>query len=108
MCHLAKVGRKDNRSHQWWDTWLWIDGSEQALRSIDEVSYDLPEGFDPPCEVGEPHQSFGSYSETDTPIDVRVKIRFRSGARKLVKHRVTLQGIGITPFTANSAAAAHP
>jgi hypothetical protein len=98
VCHLAKLGRKDKWGRQWWDFWLWIDGSEDTLSSVSEVKYELPDDFDPQYEEGAPHQAFGSYSETDAAVDVRVKLRLASGTRKVVRHRVTLQGAGITRF----------
>lgn len=102
VCHLAKPGRKDHKNRQWWDFGLWIDGSDDTLESVAEVKYEFGKAFDPECEEGEPDKAFGNISETNGPFVVRAKIRFKSGKRKLVQHKVTVQGTGITPFSETS------
>lgn len=99
VCHMAKFGRKDHWNRQWWDFWLWIDGSDQALESIAEVKYEFGKAFDPECEAGDPEKAFGNISETDGSFIARAKIRFDSGKRKVVRHKVTVPGTGITPFS---------
>ncbi len=90
VCHLAKRGSKDDWKRQWWDFWLWIDGSEDSLSSIDEVKYEFPDSFSPQVEEGDPQYAFGNYAETDIPLIVRAIIRFKSGKRKIIRHKVTL------------------
>jgi hypothetical protein len=96
VCHLAKRGRKDHWNKQWWDFWLWIDGCEDSLDSIAEVKYEFPQSFVPKYEEGDRHRAFGDYAETDAPVVVKAKIRFKSGKKKTVKHKVVLPGTGIS------------
>ncbi len=90
VCHLAKRGSKDDWKRQWWDFWLWIDGAEDSLSSIDEVKYEFPESFSPQVEEGDPQNAFGDYAETEAPLVVRAMIRFKSGKKKIIRHKVTL------------------
>ena len=97
VCHLAKPGRKDNNT-DWWDFWVWISGSNKSLESIAEVTYKFPIGFTPLEESGDPLKAFGNYGETDLPITIKAKIKFKSGNSKTVSHRITLFTPGITPI----------
>jgi hypothetical protein len=96
LCHLAKRGRKDHWNRQWWDFWLWIDGFQDSLDSIAEIIYEFPASFYPKSEEGDPHRSFGDYAETDLPVAVKAKIRFKSGRKMTIKHKVTLPGTGVS------------
>ena len=99
VCHLSKPGRRDQWRKQWWDFWLWIDGSEDDLDLIAEVKYEFPKGFVPLEEDGDPYKGFGNYAETDVAIAVKVRIRFKSGKLKRLIHRITLPGAGISPIS---------
>ena len=96
VCHLAKRGRKDEWNTQWWDFWLWIDGSDDSLDLIADVTYEFPNSFNPKVEEGDPRFAFGDYGETDLPFVLRAVVRFRSGKRKIIRHKVTLPGTGIS------------
>jgi hypothetical protein len=99
VCHLAKPGKRDARGKQWWDVWIWIDGSEESLGTIASVQYQFPESFSPPIEEGDPAGSFGNYLETDEPVNVGVKIRYRPGhgpKQQMVKHKITLPHTTVT------------
>lgn len=99
ICHLAKRGRLDHWSRQWWDVWVWISGSEKKLESITQVHYKFPPSFYPKLEEGDRHGAFGDYLETDSPIMMRAQIRSRSGRpprKQTVKHKITLTGAGYT------------
>ena len=101
VCHLAKRGRRSIRGTQWWDFWLWIDGSEEALSSIRNVVYNFGKEFvheKKEGDLGDRTKAFGDVSETDGPVIARVRIEFTSGLRKLIKHEVTLPGVGISHF----------
>jgi hypothetical protein len=101
VCHLAKLGRKDHWNRQWWDVWVWINGSGKQLESIDEVCYEFPDSFLPKLEEGDRHGAFGDYIETDSAIVIKAKILSKSGKQKkqIVKHRVTTAGAGFTLVT---------
>jgi hypothetical protein len=94
ICHLAKRGRIDHRDRQWWDVWVWISGSRQQLQSIVEVQYTFPDSFTPRTERGDPHRAFGDYLETDAPLTLDVKLRFRNGNRKSIKYKIILNESG--------------
>jgi hypothetical protein len=99
VCHLAKPGRRDRKNNQqWWDFWVWISGPHRSLDSIAEVKYKFPESFTPEEEEGDPRKAFGDYAETDAPITIKAKIRFKSGSRKTVHHKITVSAPGITPI----------
>lgn len=102
VCHLAKRGRRNVRGTQWWDFWLWIDGSDEALGSIKKVTYNFGPEFEHETKEGDPGErtkAFGDVSETDDPVVARVKIEFTSGVKKLIRHEVTLPGVGISEFS---------
>ena len=99
VCHLAKRGRRDHWNKQWYDFWLWIDGNEDSLDSIAEVRYEFPPSFVPKFEEGDRHRAFGDYAETDLPIVVTVRIKFRSGKQKTVRHKVILPGTSISQIS---------
>jgi hypothetical protein len=99
VCHLAKRGNKDEWNKQWWDFWLWIDGSKDSLDSIAEVKYEFPKTFSPNCEAGDRHRAFGDYGETDIPVMVKATIRFKSGEKMAVKHKITLPEPGISQIS---------
>jgi hypothetical protein len=96
VCHMAKRGRQDHWKKQWWDFWLWIDGFEDSLDSIAEVMYEFPESFTPQSEEGDRLRVFGDYAETDAPINIKARIRFKSGKQTTVKHKVVLPGASVT------------
>src|SRR5437660_10338167 len=96
VCHIAKRGRQDHWKKQWWDFWLWVDGFEDNLSSLAEVNFEFPEPFTPQSEEGDPHRAFGDYAETDAPINVKAKIRFKSGRKLTIRHKVTLPGASVT------------
>jgi hypothetical protein len=98
VCHVAKRGNKDAWGKQWWDFWLWIDGSKDGLDSIAEVKYEFPKSFSPKCEEGDRHRAFGDYGETNAPVMVKARIRFKSREKRpvTVKHKITLPETGIS------------
>jgi len=102
VCHLAKPGRKDRKNKQWWDFWVWISGSNKSLDSIAEVTYKFPESFTPEEEEGDPRKAFGDYAETDLSFTIKAKIKFKSGNRKTVHHKITVSAPGITPIRQDS------
>jgi hypothetical protein len=98
VCHLAKPGERDHNNTQWSDFWVWITGSNKDLDSIAEVTYKFPQAFTPEEEQGDPLKAFGVYGETDLPITIKAQIKFKSGNRKTVSHKITLFTPGITPI----------
>jgi len=68
------------------------------LSAIEEVEYQFPKGFSPKVEFGDPQKAFGDYGETFAPFIVNVRIRFKSGKQKFVKHSVKLPETVISQF----------
>jgi len=101
ICHLAKPGELVGET-QWSDFWVWISGSKKDLDSIAEVTYRFPAGFAPEAEAGDPLKAFGVYGETDSPITLKAQIKFKSGNRKTVSHRIGTFAPGITPILLGS------
>lgn len=102
VCHMAKRGRKDIRKKQWWDIWIWIDGSDEALNSIKKVTYNFGPKFEHEeneGDPGDPTHAFGDVLDTDGAVLAKVKIEFISGLKKVIKHDVTLPGVGISHFS---------
>jgi hypothetical protein len=97
ICHLAKPGEITGNT-QWWDFWVWISGSSKDLDSIAEVTYKFPNGFNPEEEPGDPLKALGVYGETDSSITIKAQIKFKTGNRRTVSHKITIFAPGITPI----------
>jgi len=98
LYHLTKPTDEVTKGKQWYDFWLWIDGSEGCLEQISEVSYEIEADSKSYVDPAEKRPTFDTYAMTNDSVSITATISFidEKKPKKVVHHTVRVPGSGMT------------